>query len=114
MATTNHTQSQPPGGNVTYTWPTMPNGNDGQAANHTGSGDRTVQVLGTFGSGGTVVLEGSLNNVDWVTLRDAFGVALSFTAADIRSVIENATYVRPRVTAGDGATAVTVILNVRR
>jgi hypothetical protein len=87
---------------------------DGQPSGFTASGDRTVQVQGTFGAGGTVVIEGTLNNVDWYTLRDPSGVLLSFTSANIRAVLENTIAIRPRVTGGDGSTSITVILSIRK
>jgi hypothetical protein len=100
-------------GNVTYTW-TLANGDDGKPANHAGSGDRTVQVFGTFGTGGALVIEGSQNGTNWNTLRDAFGQNLQFTAADLRAVAESPVYVRARVASGDGTTSLTAILSIRR
>lgn len=114
MATKNYTVSEPPGGNLAYLWQSLANGDDGQVAEHTGSGDRTMAVSGTFGAGGTVVLEGSIDRINWYTLRDPQGNNLSFTAAGMRAVLENVPYIRPRVTAGDGTTALLPQLNVRR
>jgi len=111
--TINYQQADLVGGNLSYQW-NLANGEDGAPTNHSGTADRTVQVFGTFGVGGTVLIEGSLDNQHWDTLRDTQGVALSFTASGLRAVLENAVWIRPRVSGGDGTTAVTVIVNVRR
>lgn len=97
-----------------YTWTGLANGDDGEPVGAIGSGDRTIQVIGTFGIGGTIIVEGSLNNADWFQLRDPASAAISFTAAGGRAILENTPYVRARVTAGDGTTALTALLSVRR
>lgn len=99
-------------GNLAYQWD-LAAGDDGVQVAHTDSGDRTVQVTGTFG-GATVLVEGSLDGSNWFTLRDAPGVALSFTSPGLRSVLENAPLIRARAAGGDGTTAIVVILNTRR
>lgn len=101
-------------GNYIYTWAGMAAGDDGVPAGATGSGDRTVQVQGTFGVGGTVLLEGSLDGSNWYTLRDPSGTSLSFTSAGLKAVLENIVSVRPRVSNGDISTSITVILSIRR
>lgn len=113
MSTINHTQADRPGGNLTHIWAGLAASDDGQRAEHTGSGDRTVQVAGTFG-GASAALEGSLDGANWFTLRDTQGNTLVFTTPGLRSVLENAPYMRPKITGGDGSTSITAILNVRR
>jgi len=113
MATVNYTTSDF-AGNYAYTWAEIPNGDDGQPAIHPGTGDRSVQIFGTFGTGGSVTLQGSNNGTNWATMHDTGGTDLTFTAAGLEAVLENTQYIRPIVTAGDGTTAITVILNVRR
>ena len=83
-------------------------------ASYTEYPDRSVQVSGTFGAGGTVVIEGSNNGTNWITLTDQLGTALSFTGADIAPIMEVTRYIRPRVTAGDGTTAIVVTMLLRR
>ena len=97
-----------------YTWTGLLNGDDGAGAPHVGAGDRTIQVLGTFGVGGTIIAEGSLDGTNWFPLRDPSSTAISFTAAGGRAILENVAFVRPRVTGGDGTTSLTVILMTRR
>lgn len=86
----------------------------GDGAGHVGAGDRTVQVTGTFGTGGTLILEGTVDGTNWAQLRDPSSTLISFTAAGIKAVLENVVAVRPRVTGGDGTTSLTVTLIARR
>lgn len=97
-----------------YTW-SLANGDDGAPCGYDGSGSRTAQVFGTFGAGGTLVWEGSLDGgTTWATLNDLGGTALSHTSAALKGVREDPPLVRPRVTAGDGTTALTAILAIRK
>lgn len=98
---------------VTVMW-TLPNGDTGQAFRVDKYADMSVQFGGTFGTGGTVVWEGSNDGTNYVTLTDPQGNAISKTAAAIESVTEPTLYVRPRCTAGDGTTAITVAMYSRR
>jgi hypothetical protein len=100
--------------NAGYAWSGLLNGDDGAPAGSSYSGDRTVQVFGTFGTGGTVIVEGSLDGTNWFQLRDPTGTLISFTAAGGKAVMENAPYIRPRVTGGDGTTALSFLMSVRR
>lgn len=88
---------------------------DGSALEMPGWADRSVQVLGTFGVGGTLVIEGSneATPTNWHTLNDPSSAALSFTAAKTEGILEVTRWIRPRVTAGDGTTSLTVHLLVR-
>ncbi len=70
--------------------------------------DVSVQVTGNFGTGGTVVVEGSNDGVNWATLNDLGGTALSFTAAGLRGVRERVKWLRPRLSAGTGTISLTV------
>jgi len=79
-----------------------------------GEADRSVQITGTFGVGGTLIIEGSNDGTNYATLKDHLGVALSLTAAGIYSVDQITRYLRPRVSAGDGTTSLTVTALSRR
>lgn len=101
------------------TWGPLANGDSGLPVALDNLSDRSIQIFGTFGAGGTIIWEGS-NDDDgtgtvghFVTLNDPFNVALSFTAAALKGIIEGVRYMRPRVTAGDGTTALTVYLFAR-
>ena len=96
-----------------HTWGPMANGDVGLPVEFGTHADRTVQVGGTFGSGGTIVIEGSMDGSDYQVLNDPFGVSLSFTGPKIRTVTEVTKYVRARVTGGDGTTALNVNLLMR-
>lgn len=76
--------------------------------------DRCVQVTGTFGSGGTIVVEGSNDGSTYATLNDAQGNAISLTAAGLKQIIEVPRYARARVTAGDGTTSLVASFVLRR
>ena len=72
--------------------------------------ERSVQVIGTFGAGGTVLIEGSIDNTNWATLNDPQGNALSITVAKIETLLEAVPYLRPRVSAGDVTTDLSVFI----
>ena len=72
--------------------------------------DKTVHVKGNFSGPATLVIEGSNDGVTWITLTDPGGAALSFTAEDLKVILENPQELRPRVTAGDGSTDLDVFI----
>jgi hypothetical protein len=100
----------------TVSWPTMTfSGTDvGSPIQMAGSNDRSIQVTGTFGAGGNLKIEGSNDGTNYYTLNDPSSTALDFTAAKIEQVLELTKYIRPRVTAGDGTTSLTVTMCMRR
>lgn len=111
----NHTEQSYLADHVIDTWAalTLANGT-GDGAGYAGSGQRTIQVTGTFGAGGTCIVEGTLDNANWFQLNDPAGTALSFTAAGLKGIREDVIAVRPRVTAGDGTTSLAAVMTVRR
>lgn len=77
-------------------------------------GSRTVQVTGTFGLLGSVVIEGSNDGINYFPLSAQIsGLPLVFTAPGLKQVLEVVRYIRPRVTAGDGNTSLAVALFMR-
>lgn len=96
------------------TWTGLLNTDDGSPVELPSYADRSVQVSGTFGVGGTIVLEGSNNGTNYVTLRDVLGSDISLTAAGIRTVLDLPRLIRPRVTGGDGTTNLAVTLLIRQ
>ena len=120
------------GGNIPgayiVTWGPLANGDDGAPFVCPNKSDKSVQVLGTFGAGGNARIEGSnkqayntslsggasagLGASDYATLNDPQANALDFTSAKIEQVLENPNAIRPRVTAGDGTTSLTVVMTV--
>jgi hypothetical protein len=114
MTTVNYTAQQSFVDSAVYSWSPLTTGNaDGQGAGRVGAGERTVQIEGTFGVGGTVVIEGSLNGTTWYQLHDPGNTLISFTAAGLRAILENVLFIRPRVTAGDASTSIVATLAVR-
>lgn len=94
----------------------LANGDVGAASKLGEYPDRTFQIDGTFGAGGSVTLRGSNKPAadptvsgDWFTLHDFQGNAMTFTSAAGGLIAENPLWISPQCTAGDGTTA----LNVR-
>lgn len=85
-------------------WEGLLNGDDGTPVEMGAWPDRSVQVIGTFGTGGSVSLEGSNDGTTWKALTDPQGNATTFTAAGIEAITELTWKIRPRCTAGDGTT----------
>lgn len=117
MATRSPTIVQPGGPYVDHgtlvTWSGLLNGDTGAEVNLSDFPDRTVQILGVFGVGGSVSFEGSNNGTDWLVLTDPQGNAIIKTGAAMEFVTETPLFVRPRVTSGDGTTNLSVIMFAR-
>jgi hypothetical protein len=94
-------------GVVIRKWPTMAHGDVGEPIILTRYNDRTVQITGTFGTGGTVVIEGSNDGVTYAAMRDVFNNELSATSAKLITLTEVPVWVRPRVS-GDVTTSITM------
>jgi len=91
-------------------WETVTNGDTGAQLNVADLPDKTVQVIGTFGTGGSINIEGSNDGTNWEILTDIAGSAITLTAAGMRTITENPLYMRPNVTAGDGSTDLDVLV----
>lgn len=90
---------------ITYKWEGFAtNGDVGAAVAMPGYPDRTVQILGTFGTGGEITLEGSLDGgTTYFTLTDPQGNSIVKTAAGGEAITELVGLIRPRLTAGTGS-----------
>lgn len=86
----------------------------GSAFENPGWADRSIQVTGTFGTGGSVRIQGSNDGTNWAVLTDPQGNDLNITTAKIEQVSEITRYIRPLITAGDGTTSLVVTMLVRR
>lgn len=75
--------------------------------------DRSVQVHGTFGAGGSITIEGSNDGANWAQLADPQGNPLVIATAKIEAILECVRFVRP-VAAGDGTTNLTVLVFGRK
>ena len=102
-------------GMVKIKWLNLKNGDEGTSVASPGLADKSIQVTGTFGSGGKVVIEGSNDDgVTWNTINDPQGSDLDFTLGDIRAILPNVEDIRPRVSAGDGTTNLNVYMVAER
>ena len=111
MATINATQTTPSfdGSVVVVSWAGFATSGDvGDAQSYSNFGDKTFIVSGTFTGTPTVTIEGSNDNVNWVTLSNRQGTAMTFTAAGMNTSQDKPIYVRPRMTAGTGGASITV------
>jgi len=95
-------------------WSGLLNGDDGSPIEMPGAADRSVQFTGTFGTGGTIQIEGSNDGTNYVVLTDPQGNNISKTAAGIEQVVEITRYLRPRVTAGDGTTNLVTTMLIKQ
>ena len=91
-----------------FTW-TLNGGDTGQPVppDFTAYIDRSIQMVGAT----TLNWEGSNDGVNFGTLNDPFGNALSLAAAGVHGVTEAVAYSRPNNTGGG---TVTVVLMARR
>lgn len=121
MAVRDPTVKVLPGGAKLVTWTGLLNGDTGAPVFLPEHGDRSVQVTGTFGVGGTCVFQGNNDDpditpvpVNYYSLTDPALTVISFTAAGGETVLDPTVFVRPNVTAGDGTTSLTVRMYARR
>lgn len=98
---------------IVVNWSGMANGDDGEPILFSQYVDKSVQVVGTFGVGGSLRLEGTNNGTDWAVLTDPQGNDLNIMTAKIEQIMEACWKVRPRVTAGDGTTSLAVHLMIK-
>lgn len=101
---------------VTWTGLTNATSDTGAPITHAAWSEKTFQAIGTFGVGGNVVIEGSNDGTNWSPISNRQGVTpFNLTAAaSINTSQDRPIYIRPRVTAGDGTTNVTVICALHR
>lgn len=98
-------------------WGPLANGDTGAPVQLPANSDRSIHIFGTFGAGGTVVVQVSnelIAPVNWVTATDPSGAAISVTSLALKAIIEVSRWIRVSVTAGDGTTSLTAALLVRR
>lgn len=119
MATITPTITYAPDGQpdaVLVVWANLANGDTGAPFRGFGLKDGSVQVEGTFGTGGSVTIQMSNDSTNWQAAADPQGNDVTKTAADLETLLDIVgRQVRPNVTAGDGTTSLTVTLfGVRR
>lgn len=99
---------------VIVTWTGLLNTDDGAPVTFVDYPDRTAQVTGTFGVGGSLRIEGSIDGTNYAALTDPQGNDINITAAKLELVTELVKQIRPRITAGDGTTSLTCSMILRR
>ena len=97
-------------GIITATWATMANGDTGAPVQFDAFQDRSFQITGTFGAGGSATLEGSNDGTNYFALHNPQGTVIALTAAGVVQVLEATLWIRPHVTAGDGTTALVAVV----
>jgi len=98
-------------------WTGLANGDTGQPYDASDAWpEKSVQVVGTFGVGGNVAIEGSnmLTSPTWNGLTDPQGNLLEFTVSKLEAILENTVQIRPNVTGGDVTTSISVYIAIRR
>lgn len=91
-------------------WSGLLTGDDGAAESPGRLSDRSIQVSGTLGAGGSVNVQGSNDGVTWATLSDPAGTPLATMGLGVEEILENTLFVRPLIVSGDGTTNITVQL----
>lgn len=94
---------------VIYTWTALVQLDDtGAPVSGPGWADRSFQVEGTFGAGGTVVIEGSNDGTNYRTLNDPYGNPMSITSPGLYQLTQDSLFVRPRLSVADDTSSITV------
>ncbi len=95
-----------------FSWPIIGKGEVGESLSVPTLLDPTVQVVGEFGLGAVVILEGSLEQEpkSWFPLVNRQGETASFTRPGGMLVAGAFAHIRPRVQGGDDSTRVVVLM----
>lgn len=101
-------------GHDIFEWTPLALNDTGAPVGYQGIANRSVQVEGTFGVGGSITMEGSNDGQNYHALLDKAGAAVTLTAAGILDIDTDCAFIRPNVTAGDGTTSLTATLVVRK
>lgn len=99
---------------ITITWSGLLNTDTGRPVELPLYADKCAQVIGTFGAGGNLRMQGSNDGTNWAALTDPQGNDVNITATKFEQLLELTRYVRPNVTAGDGTTNLSVVMILRR
>lgn len=96
------TPSYPTSGVQLYTYDNLDTSDTSPAVITPGGTESVVgciQAIGTFGSG-TVALQGSNDNTNWVNLKDVTGTEIGLTSASGAEFTTSFVYLRPLITGG--------------
>lgn len=98
-------------GRVIYSWAGLLNADSGTPAGVQGKAvEYTLMVSGTFGAGGSVALQGSNDGATFFALEDVTGTTIAITNNKIWRVSHMPRQIKPVVTAGDGTTALALVI----
>jgi len=97
-----------------YQWADLQSGDTGAPLELPAYADRSVEIGGDFGLGGTVAIEGSLGGTVYHALRDPGLDPRSKTSGGLWSILEAVRWIRPHVTAGNGTTSITCWILLRK
>lgn len=115
MATKKPVYDRPDDNTVRITYTGLTTADDGEPFQLPEYSDRSVQLTGTLGVGGTMAIEGANDDVPtYQTLTDQNDNNLSLNALKTEQVMQVTLRTRPRPTAGDGTTNLNVIFLCRR
>lgn len=106
-----------PDGTHRHRWGTLTSTDtQGEAVSIPGAADRTVQINGADFDGATVIIEGSVEETptNFHTLTDPQGNAISKSSASLEAILENVTWVRPRLTGAGASTDIDVTILSRK
>jgi hypothetical protein len=104
---------------VTFTYTPMANGDDGSPIPPIWSeySDRSIDATSTMGVGGSLTAQWSNTGVttEYRAATDTTGTAIALTVTNTgKQITEVSKFLRPKVTAGDGTTAITATITIRR
>lgn len=90
----------------------LANGDNTAAVPTLGFDEAVIVVTGTFGAGGSILVEGSIDGVVWFTPPGLVGSPITAAGAiGLPNLFSR--FIRARVTAGDGSTALTAVFLLR-
>lgn len=99
-------------------WTGLANGDTGEPVCMPFGPDKTAHIRGTFGVGGSMTIKGTNEDVAASgtdpAIADPQGNAITKTAEAVEAFLENPYLIYPHVTAGDGTTALTCRITVKR
>lgn len=90
---------------LTVAWTGLLNGDTGAPVEIAKYPDKTIQVVGDFGTGGTITMEGSNDGgTTWGVLHDPQGADFAIQNNEPQVIAESPLQLRPDVSAGNGST----------
>lgn len=98
--------------NGVYLWETVTGDDVGEGVQTNGLAGLSacVQIVGTFGA--AVTMQGSIDGVNWATLKTVDGSDAALTAAGLLEIATGAVYIRP--SAASSVSDVDVYIALRR